>query len=88
MFPRCPPARAQDIAAHSATRGSGRVARTAAGQSLETGAVTAAVRAAVRHLDTGYDALPTAGTARKQARTRVSAAIETVPASWRQPPGR
>ncbi|MEJ8634295.1 MULTISPECIES: DUF2293 domain-containing protein [Streptomyces] len=54
----------------------------------ETGAVTAAVRASVRHLDTGYDALLTAGTARKEARARVSAAIETVLASWRHPPGR
>lgn len=88
LFPRCPPARAQDIARHSAARGSGRVGRTAAGRSLETGAVTAAVRASVRHLDTGYDALLTAGTARKEARARVSAAIETVLASWRQPPGR
>ncbi|WP_413777786.1 DUF2293 domain-containing protein [Streptomyces sp. AM8-1-1] len=46
LFLRCPPARAQDIAAHAAARGSGRVARTAAGRSLETEAVTAAVRAA------------------------------------------
>lgn len=48
--------------------------------------MTAAVRASVRHLDTGYDALLTAGTARKEARARVSAAIETVLASWRHPP--
>jgi hypothetical protein len=83
LFPGCPPARARDVAAHASVRGSGRVGRTAAGRSMEVGAVTAAVRASVRHLDTEYDALLMAGVARHEARTRVAAVIEGVLASWR-----
>ncbi len=83
LFPGWPPERAQDIALHASQRGSGRVGRTAAGRSLESGAVTAAVRASVRHLDSEYDALLMAGVARHEARARVSRVIETVLASWR-----
>lgn len=83
LFPGCPPARAQDVAAHASVRGSGRVGRTAAGRSMEVGAVTAAVRASVRHLDTEYDTLLMAGVARHEARMRVAAVIEGVLASWR-----
>lgn len=85
LFPGCPPARAQDVAAHASARGSGRVGRTAAGRSLEEGAVTAAVRASVRHLDTEYDALLMSGVARHEARARVAAVIEGVLASWSRP---
>ncbi|MFF3245609.1 DUF2293 domain-containing protein [Streptomyces sp. NPDC002870] len=83
LFPGCPSARAQDVAAHASVRGSGRVGRTAAGRSMEVGAVTAAVRASVRHLDTEYDTLLMAGVARHEARRRVAAVIEGVLASWR-----
>jgi hypothetical protein len=83
LFPGCPPARVRDVTAHASVRGSGRVGRTAAGRSMEIGAVTAAVRASVRHLDTEYDALLMAGVARHEARTRVAAVIEGVLASWR-----
>ncbi|WP_405596467.1 DUF2293 domain-containing protein [Streptomyces sp. NBC_01410] len=85
LFPGCPPARAQDVAAHASARGSGRVGRTAAGRSLEEGAVTAAVRASVRHLDTEYDTLLMSGVARHEARARVAAVIEGVLASWSRP---
>ncbi|WP_267241479.1 DUF2293 domain-containing protein [Streptomyces sp. PR69] len=83
LFPRCPPERAREIAAHTSVRGSGRVGRTAAARSLEGGAVTAAVRASVRHLDTEYDALLMAGVSRRAARSLVAAAIDAVLASWR-----
>lgn len=83
LLPGCPPARAQDIAAHASERGGGRVGRTAAGRSLEEGAVTAAVRASVRHLDTEYDTLLMAGVDRHEARATVAAAIDGVLASWR-----
>src|SRR5256884_7249799 len=43
LFPGCPPKVAQTIAEHTARRGSGRVGRTAAGQSLEEEALTLAV---------------------------------------------
>ncbi|WP_327322896.1 DUF2293 domain-containing protein [Streptomyces sp. NBC_01210] len=83
LFPGCPPARARDVAAHASVRGSGRVGRTAAGRSLEEGAVTAAVRASVRHLDTEYDTLLMAGVARHEARAGVASVIDAVLASWR-----
>ncbi|MEU0370238.1 DUF2293 domain-containing protein [Streptomyces sp. NPDC006283] len=85
LFPGCPRERAAEIAAHAALRGSGRVGRTAAGRSLEEGAVTAAVRASVRHVDTAYDALLMAGVARHEARARVARQIEAALAAWRRP---
>ncbi|MFJ8583192.1 DUF2293 domain-containing protein [Streptomyces sp. NPDC093595] len=84
LFPGCPPERAAGIAAHASARGSGRVGRTAAGRALDEGAVTAAVRASVRHLDTEYDALLMRGVPRRQARTRVAPAMEAVLGSWRR----
>ncbi|NUK96397.1 DUF2293 domain-containing protein [Streptomyces lunaelactis] len=85
LFPGCPPARAREVAEHASARGSGRVGRTAAGRSLDEGAVTAAVRASVRHLDTEYDTLLMAGVARYEARARVAAVIDGVLASWSCP---
>ncbi|RSS47926.1 DUF2293 domain-containing protein, partial [Streptomyces sp. WAC06614] len=67
LFPGCPPGRALAIAAHASLRGSGRVGRTAAGRALDPYAVSVAVRAAVRHLDTEYDALLAAGVPRFEA---------------------
>ncbi|MFF8605295.1 DUF2293 domain-containing protein [Streptomyces sp. NPDC015346] len=84
LFPRCPAERAAEIAAHASLKGSGRVGRTAAGRSLDPGAVTAAVRAAVRHVDTEYDTLLMRGVPRHQARTRVAPAIEAVLRAWRR----
>ncbi len=84
LFPGCPAERAEDIAAHASVRGSGRVGRTAAGRALDEGAVTAAVRASVRHLDTEYDALLMSGVPRRQARMRVAPAIDAVLTAWRR----
>ncbi|MFF3321731.1 DUF2293 domain-containing protein [Streptomyces sp. NPDC002889] len=83
LFPGCPAGRAAAVAAHASVRGSGRVGRTAAGRSLDEGAVAAAVRASVRHLDTPYDSLLMAGVERHEARARVAPEIEAVLASWR-----
>ena len=55
LFPRCTPQEARAIAAHTATRGSGRVGRSQAGRNLEDRAFFAAVAAAVRHNHTNYD---------------------------------
>ena len=82
LFPCCPAERARDIAEHSSVRGSGRVGRSAAGRALDEFAVTAAVRASVRHLDTEYDALLMARVPHNRARARVAAAIDAVLASW------
>ncbi|MEU6932117.1 DUF2293 domain-containing protein [Streptomyces sp. NPDC046385] len=83
LFPSCPADRAAEIAGHASAKGSGRVGRTAAGRSLDRGAVTAAVRAAIRHVDTEYDSLLMTGVPRHQARTRVAPAIEAVLRAWR-----
>ncbi|TXS52594.1 DUF2293 domain-containing protein [Streptomyces sp. t39] len=82
LFPGCPAERAADIAAHASVRGSGRVGRSAAGRSLDEGAISAAVRASVRHRDTAYDAMLMDGVARHVARSRVAATIDAVLASW------
>lgn len=83
LFPGCPPERASEIAAHAGRRGSGRVGRSAAGRNLETEAVTLAVVAAVRHVDTGYDDLLMAGVDRGEARTRVKPDVDLLLEGWR-----
>jgi hypothetical protein len=82
LFPGCPPSRAEAIAAHAGLRGSGRVGRSAAGRSLDEKAVTLAVIASVRHLDTDYDQLLMSGVARTDARDRIRPAIDAMLASW------
>ncbi len=83
LFPRCPPREAAAIAAHTATRNSGRVGRTAAGRNLDEGALTAAVNAAVRHRHTAYDELLAAGIDRGDARQQVAGQVQAVLAAWR-----
>ncbi|MFC9957072.1 DUF2293 domain-containing protein [Streptomyces nigra] len=83
LFPGCPPERARDIAGHASVRGSGRVGRSAAGRALSEGAVTSAVAASVRHLDTPYDELLMSGVPRHEARRRIGAAVEGVLRVWR-----
>lgn len=83
LFPLCPEERARTLAEHAGERGSGRVGRTAAGRSLDPGAVTAAVVASIRHLDTPYDQLLMQGMDRDEARRRVATVIDAVLAEWR-----
>ncbi|MDT9694597.1 DUF2293 domain-containing protein [Streptomyces sp. P17] len=85
LFPGCPPDQAAATAAHASVRGSGRVGRSAAGRALSEGAVTSAVVASVRHMDTPYDQLLMSGVPRHEARRRIAAAVETVLRQWRQP---
>ena len=84
-FPGCPADRAQAIARHAATRGSGRIGRTAAARELDRDAVELAVVAAVRHEDTGYDELLMSGIDRAEARHLVRDDVERVLDAWRQP---
>jgi hypothetical protein len=88
LFPSCPTEEARAIAAHTATRGSGRVGRTSAGRALEPEALTAAVVAAIRHNHTRYDQLLMRGWNRNDARDTVRDVIERIIGSWRSPPGR
>jgi hypothetical protein len=85
LFPGCPPKRAQAIARHTGTRGSGRVGRTASGRALDDRAVTAAVVASIRHEDTGYDELLMTGVPRSEARDRVRPEVDGVLSRWRTP---
>ncbi|MEV2233664.1 DUF2293 domain-containing protein [Streptomyces phaeochromogenes] len=83
LFPGCPDDRAHAIAGHASVRGSGRVGRSAGGRALSEGAVTSAVRAAVRHTDTPYDQLLMSGVPRHEARRRIAPTVETTLAGWR-----
>ncbi|MEV0242243.1 DUF2293 domain-containing protein [Streptomyces sp. NPDC050674] len=82
LFPGCPPDRARAIALHASERGSGRVGRSAAGRALTEGAVTSAVVASVRHLDTPYDRLLMSGVPRHEARRRITPMVATVLRGW------
>jgi hypothetical protein len=84
-FPGCPAERAQAIARHAATRGSGRVGRTAAARELDPDAIELAVVAAVRHEDTAYDELLMSGIDRAEARYGVRDDVERVLDAWRRP---
>ncbi|HVF77350.1 MAG TPA: DUF2293 domain-containing protein [Solirubrobacteraceae bacterium] len=84
LYPGCPAQRAQAIARHAATRGSGRVGRTAAARALDPQAIELAVRASVRHRDTGYDELLMAGVERAQARAQVHDEVAHVLDGWRK----
>jgi hypothetical protein len=85
LFPRWPPERADAIAHHAGQRSSGRVGRTAAGRALDPEAVTLAVIASVRHLDTSYDELLMSGMLRSEARSRIHPDVEARLDDWRGP---
>jgi hypothetical protein len=82
LFPGCPPNEASKIARHTATRGSGRVGRTAAGRNLEEQALIAAVAAAIRHQHTNYDELLASGLDRALARERVANQVQEILDAW------
>jgi hypothetical protein len=83
LFPSCPRVRAEEIARHAATRGSGRVGRTAAARDLDPEAITLAVVASIRHTETPYDELLMSGAGRAEARDRVRADVDRVLDAWR-----
>ena len=78
LFPGCSPREAASIAAHTTVRSSGRVGRTAGGQSLDPAAITAAAVAAIRHKHTRYDELLMAGVPRFEARAAIRDDLEAV----------
>jgi hypothetical protein len=82
QFPGCPAGRAEAIARHAATRGSGRIGRSAAGRALDPDAVRLAVAASVRHVDTHYDELLMSGVEREEARGQVGERVEDVLSGW------
>ena len=82
---RLSPQRAQTIAEHTARRGSGRVGRTAAGQSLEEEALTLAVVAHIRPRYGNYDELPMSGYERSEVRAEIHDEVDRVLDRWRNP---
>ena len=82
LFTRCTAREARAIAAHTATRGSGRVGRSEAGRNLEERALFAAVAAAVRHRHTNYDELLASGEDRESARRHVGGKVRGILAAW------
>lgn len=85
LYPGCPKDRAEAIARHTGTRGSGRVGRGAAGRALDPGAIALAVAASVRHVDTRYDELLMSGLDRGEARERVRSQVDRILARWSGP---
>ena len=85
LFPGCPPERAEQIARHAATRGSGRVGRTAAGRALNPQAIELAVAASVRHQETPYDELLMSGLDRQAAREEVRDHVSRTLDAWGSP---
>jgi len=82
IFPACPAETAATIARHASVRGSGRVGRSAAGQSLDPHAVRAAVVAHIRHAQTEYDSLLMLGIERRAARDRIHSTVQDVLDTW------
>lgn len=83
LFPGCSVGRAEAIARQAATRGSGRIGRSAAGRALDPDTIRLAVAASVRHVDTSYDQLLMAGVDRETARRQVRERVEDVLSGWR-----
>ena len=87
LFPSCPAGREQAIAEHACQKYSGRVGRSAAAKALDAEAVRLAVIAHVRHAETAYDELLTAGRDRHEARREIEDRVRSVLASWQRPRG-
>ena len=87
-FPGCPTGRAEAIARDAATRGSGRIGRSAAGRALDPDAVRLAVAASVRHADTRYDELLMAGWIVGQRESRSATTSRTYSAPGATAPSR
>jgi hypothetical protein len=87
-YPGCPADEAREIAAHTASRGSGRVGRSAAGRALDEQALDLAVRASIRHRHTNYDTLLMQGMERLDARGMIRADIDRLLSEWLMPEDR
>jgi len=83
LFPGAPSSEVNEISKHASVRGSGRVGRTAAAKEFDEGALTAAVKAAIRHRHTKYDELLMEGYDRMDARHSVRDKVEEVLYRWR-----
>jgi hypothetical protein len=83
LYPGCPEGRETAIAEHACLKYSGRVGRSAAAKDLEPDAIRLAVIAHIRHTETNYDQLLAGGHNRREARSTITGAIESVLARWK-----
>lgn len=86
QFPGCPTKEAEQIAAWTCRKHSGRVGRTAAAKEFDPQALLLAVIAHIRHEHTNYDELLMERGDRGYARGLVRNEIDEVLGLWRQPP--
>jgi hypothetical protein len=82
LYPSAPRGREKGIAEHACRKYSGRVGRSASAREFEDSAIRLAVRAHLRHHETGYDELLGRGVARDEARARVQKEIDALEARW------
>jgi hypothetical protein len=84
LFQGCPLGRPEHIASHACQKYSGRIGRSIAAKRLDDEAVQLAVVAHLRHEETNYDDLLARGVERRDARDRVSVAVDRMLSRWRQ----
>ncbi len=84
LYPNCPAGEAEQIARHTAERGSGRVGRSFAGRNLEERALELAVGAWIRHQHTRYDEHLLDGMERSDVREMVRDEVDDVLRRWSQ----
>lgn len=81
-YPAAPAGVETTIAERACEKHSGRVGRSAAAKEFDAEAIALAVRAHVRHVFTGYDALLSRGTEREFARAAVRKDIDRIVETW------
>lgn len=81
-YPKCPVKTAISIAEHACVKYSGRVGRSAAAKKFNESAISLAVRAHVRHVETSYDDLLMRGFERIEARQMVEDKVRTIMTKW------
>lgn len=84
IFQHCPPDVERKIAEHACEKYSGRVGRSASAKAFDDEAITLAVTAHIRHVNTNYDTLLAQGYDRFAAREMVRDEITHILASWKE----
>ncbi len=84
LYPYCPPDVEKTITEHACEKYSGRVGRSASAKAFDEEAITLAVTAHVRHVNTNYDTLLAQGYDRFAAREMVRDEITEILASWKE----
>jgi hypothetical protein len=84
IYPACPEGREIEIAEHACEKHSGRVGRTASAKEFDENMIRLAVRAHIRHRETGYDSLLMMGRDRDFARRQVGNKLDRIEEQWQQ----